>query len=224
MPVTLREQLVLLCEGDADRQFFRKLIAKRAGLPQFEIPFPTDALHGNTAFGGMLDALRSNPAGLRRVRGVLIVADATDKPSDIFNSICNQIRSAGGFPVPNEVLEVAHSDDYPCVAIMLVPLNGALGCLETLLIEEILSREGWVRECVEKYFQCNSMTVNTWPVEKREKARFHSMIAVTNKDDPSKAASQVFKDPNPVIAVEADCFAPVAQQLVNFGVNVGAYL
>jgi hypothetical protein len=33
MPLVLTEDLVLCCEGEADRQFIRKMTEKRAGLP-----------------------------------------------------------------------------------------------------------------------------------------------------------------------------------------------
>jgi hypothetical protein len=89
MALVLKEELVLCCEGEADRQFIRKLIENR-GLRPFDMPFPTNQLHGNKAFGGMLEAIRGDKANFPRIKGVLIVADSADDPATLFTDICSQ--------------------------------------------------------------------------------------------------------------------------------------
>jgi hypothetical protein len=222
MPLELTKDLVLCCEGKADREFIRKMTAKRAGLPQFDMPFPTDNLHGNAAFGGMLQAIRGNRVHFPRIKGVLIVADSTECPETLFQDICAQIRGIGGYGIPSELLDVGRADDHPAVAVMTLPDEKTPGALETLLAEEMTAKAPWIAACVDAFLHCDKVDAHCWPVEKRDKARFHSMVAALNRDDPSKAASKAFKDPTPLIDVEAPCFNDVERRIRNFCAAVGA--
>jgi hypothetical protein len=47
------------------------------------------------------------------------------------------------------------------------------------------------------------------------------MVAAINRDDPSKAASRAFKEPQPLIAVEAQCFNDVERRIKEFSKAVG---
>jgi hypothetical protein len=221
MPLQLREEFVLLCEGSADQEFFRKLIEKRPGLPKFDLPFPTAKLHGNRAFEGMLDAVRGDLIGFPRIKGVLITADSADNPAALFNSVCDQIRAAGGYGVPSKPREVATAANYPSVAVMLLPDEDTPGALETLLAQHLEDKEPWITACVEKFLRCDKVEAHAWPAEKRDKARFHSMVAVLNRDDPSRAASYAFKDPDPLIALEAPRFDDVEKRVKEFCAAVG---
>jgi hypothetical protein len=136
MPLTLKEEVVLCCEGDADRQFFRKLTEKRNGLPKFDMPFPTEKLYGNAAFGGMLEAIRGDRANFPKIKGILIVADSTANPKTLFDDICKQIRNVGGYGIPSKLLEVANSASHPHLAVMTLPDEQTPGGLETLLARE----------------------------------------------------------------------------------------
>jgi hypothetical protein len=216
VPLKLEAELVLLCEGKADRQFFRKFLEKRSRLAKFDIPFPTEKLHGSGAFAGMLQAIRGDRVGFARVKGVLIVADSTDKPATLFKSVRDQIRAAGGYGVPSKPLEMAMATNHPGVAIMLLPDEKTPGALETLLVREITAKAPWVTACVERFLRCDKIDAHAWPAEKRDKARFHSLVAVLNRDDPSRAASQAFRDPAPLVAVEAPCFVGVEKRLITF--------
>jgi hypothetical protein len=222
MPLTLKSEFVLLCEGGADRQFFRKLTEKRAGLAKFDFPFPTDKLHGNGAFGGMLMALRGDRVGFARLKGVLVVADSTDDPPVLFKLICDQIRLVGGFGVPSKLLEIARAPGQPAIAIMLLPDESTPGALETLLAREITEKSPWITPCVDQFLRCDKVEAHAWPAEKRDKARFHSMVAALNREDPSRAATYVFKDPDPFVAIEAPCFDDVEKRLKEFCADVAA--
>lgn len=212
----LEADFVLLCEGDADRQFFRKITERRAGLPRFDLPFPTDRLHGSGAFGGMLRALRGDRVGFARVQGILIMADSTDRPEASFRSVRDQILAAGGYGAPSKPLEPAVAAGHPAVAVMLLPDERSPGALETLLVQEIIDRAPWVRACVDRFLRCGKIEAHRWAAEKRDKARFHSIVAALNRDDPSRAASHAFRDPAPLINVEARCFDDVARRIADF--------
>jgi hypothetical protein len=219
MALVLKEELVLCCEGEADQRFIRKLIDNR-GLRSFDMPFPTKQLHGNKAFGGMLEAIRGDKANFPRIKGVLIVADSADDPNRLFREICTQIRSAGGYGVPSRLLEIAVSADHPAIAVMTLPDEATPGALETLLVQEIEEKTTWVSACVDAFLRCDQIKAHSWPPEKRDKARFHSMIAALNRDDPGRAVSWAFKDPNPLIGVNATCFDGVAQRIRQFCISV----
>jgi hypothetical protein len=218
MPLALTEDLVLCCEGEADRQFIRKMTEKRAGLPKFDMPFPIDNLHGNKAFGGMVEAIRGNKRHFPRIKGILIVADSTECPDSLFEDICAQIREIGG----SKLSAVGRAADHPAVAVTTLPNENTPGALETLLVEEMTAKAPWIAACVDAFLRCDKVDAHQWPAEKRDKARFHSMVAVLNRDYPSKAASYAFKDPTPLIAVEAPCFNDVERRIRDFCAAVGA--
>lgn len=221
MPLELKEQLVLLCEGDADKNFFRKLLQKRPGLPKFDIPFPFEGLGGKAAFASMLRAIRGDRHGFARIRGVLIVADSADDPAASFRTIRDQIREAEGYGVPTAPLEVTHgSAGYPPLAVMLLPDEATPGGLETLCIQEMVPKTPWITPCVEQFLRCDQIQAHTWPPEKLDKARYHSMVAALYRDDPGRALSYAFKDPTPLISVEAPCFNDVELRLRNFDAAV----
>ncbi|MGH6836846.1 MAG: DUF3226 domain-containing protein [Methylocella sp.] len=221
MPLMLTEELVLCCEGEADRQFLRKMTEKRR-LPKFDMPFPTEKLHGNGAFGGMLEAIRGNKRHFPRIKGVLIVADSTEHPDILFQNLCEQIRELGGYGIPSRLADVGRADGHPAVGVMTLPDEKTPGALETLLAEEMTTKRPWIGTCVDAFLRCDKVDAHGWPAEKRDKARFHSMVAVLNRDDPSKAASWAFKDPTPLIAVEASCFNGVERRIREFCAAVGA--
>jgi hypothetical protein len=128
MPYTLKSDRVLLCEGGADRVFFRKLVAE-LGFPEFDIPFPQEdradderVLSGKGAFGGMLQSIRGDGIRYPLITAVLIAADSGNHPEQTFREICSQIRSVGSLGIPSRPLELAKSEEgHPRVAILLVP-------------------------------------------------------------------------------------------------------
>jgi len=99
---------------------------------------------------------------------------------------------------------------------MLLPDEKTPGALETLLVRDITEKAPWVTVCVEQFLRCEKIEAHAWPAEKRDKARFHSLVAVLNRDDPSRAASQAFRDPTPLIAVDAPCFDDVEKRVMSF--------
>ena len=55
MALALEQGLVLLCEGAADKAFFKPLIIERQNMPRFDIPFPEsgeDLDEGRPPLGG----------------------------------------------------------------------------------------------------------------------------------------------------------------------------
>ena len=215
MAVRLSQSLVLLSEGDADKEFLRQLMQARGPFPAFDYPFPNDQLNGKDAFGQMLHALRGDPLGFSRLKGVLIVADSGDDPNATFAHISAQIRGATGYPVPAAALQLARAGNVPAISVMLLPDEQTPGSLESIYVEDLLARHQWLRACVDTFLLCGEGRPATWSAEKRAKATFQSIVAAIHEDDPSRAASKVFRNP-PVVDIQAPCFAHVADRLRRF--------
>jgi hypothetical protein len=231
MSVSLTKELVLLCEGRADKAFFTTLLRERAGLPQFDIPFPEskaelddgkEPLGGRDKFGEMLRAIRVSLA-FRNVRGILIVADSADRPAATFNHICDQIKKAPGYTVPDALLAVSErTDDSPSIAVMLIPDERNPGGIETLYTQEITQTRTWLSACVEIFLSCGEIEAHGWAVEKKDKARFHSMVAALLEHDPSRPASMIWKRGAPLLMdIQSQCFDDVANRMLTFAKAVG---
>ena len=226
MAIELREKLVLLCEGEADKNFFTALISARNGLPKFDIPFPNkvDAatLHGSSAFGGMLRAIRGAGFDFKNIEGVLIVADSATKPNDTFRTICKQIRQPGGFPIPHTIDSVApRTEDHPAVAIKLLPALTKPGGLETLCVEALSSMHPWLMKCVDEFLTCGGGKALTWSPEKQDKAKYAAMVAASNSKDPGKAVSRAFEGSSPLINPNHRTFDVVEAMILDFANTVG---
>ena len=212
MPIELKHELVLLCEGLADQKFFRALMTVRKDFPPFDMLEPNNELSGAGGFQKMLVAIRGDRKGFSRIKGVLVVVDSASDPAQTFAAVRAQIAAAG-YPVPSAPLELAPAaNGHPAIMVMLLPSEREQGGLETLCVRELSSRIPWVTECVDQFLKCGESTAHGWSPEKKDKARYHCMIAATNEDDPSRAVSYAFKTP-PVINVAADCFDAVEQRL-----------
>jgi len=219
--VTLNEELVLLSEGVADKVFLERIVTARGNFPKFDFPFPNDKFYGNAAFGNMLHALRGDPTGFAKLKGVLIVGDSGDKPEDAFKNIVDQIRAVGGFGVPTEPLKIGpQTAGHPAVAVMLLPDEKTPGSLESLYVEELNARHDWLEVCVNNFLACGAGKPLTWSAEKIAKAKFASGVAATHEDDPSRAAAWVFRSP-PVIDVAAACYESVEDRIRDFCVALG---
>ena len=224
-PIRLKHPLVLLCEGAADQNFFRRLIERRTGYPPFNFLEPRDH-HGVTAFGSMLRAIQGDQKGFSRLRGVLILADSAGNPQATFRRICRQVRCAGAFPVPTAPRVTAPPDPganpgMPAVCIMLLPTDAQPGGLETLCVEVLLKRYPWAQDCVKSYLRCGQSGAGNWPAEKLDKARYHCLVAAIHRDDPSRAVSNAFGrsdgDRRPaLIDVTDSVFDEIAQRVRDF--------
>ena len=234
MPFVLKHEFVILCEGRADKAFFRKLIDKRNITPNFDIPFPEEpeeleddakALASVGAFANMLRALRANPAAFARIKGVILIADSAIDPSAVFGKVCAKIREAGQYGVPTKPCEtVRSSNGHPAICVLLIPDDKHPGGLETLCLQYLRTKLPEVYNCAEKYLACDDIKALTWQSrEKQDKARLQCLIAATNEDDPNKSLTYAFNEfSGPIISVEAFCFNEIEKQLRRFCASVAS--
>lgn len=234
MPFSLKHEFVILCEGRADKAFFRKLIDKRNITPKFDVPFPEEpeelgdddkALASVGAFANMLRALRANPATFARIKGVILIADSAIDPSTVFGEICAKIREAGQYGVPTKPYETVRSaNGHPAVCVLLIPDDKHPGGLETLCLQHLRTKLPSVYNCAEKYLACDDIKALTWKSrEKQDKARLQCMVAATNEDDPNKSLTYAFNDSSgPIISVLDFCFNEIEKDLRGFCAAVAA--
>jgi hypothetical protein len=233
MAISLQEELVLLCEGSADKAFFRALLRDRQGMPRFDIPFPEsqdEVEQGKAPLGGrdnidlMLRTI-SVPIGFRKVKGVLIAVDSADDPVATFNFIVGKINQAPGYLAPTALsVPSAPGPGRPPIAVICIPGNDRTGGIETLYVEEIESKRDWIADCVNQFLSCGEIAALNWSPEKKDKARFHSMVAALYENDPSRSASMIWKQRGgaPLLMdIQSNRFDGVAQQLRDFAVAVG---
>jgi hypothetical protein len=225
-------EYVLLCEGLADKAFFREL-TKRNGLPSFDSPWPPapedkapDAakkLFGKDAFGKMLKALDAHfdlfPEQLTQIKAILIVADTGEDGASSFRRIRDQIQTIPNFGIPTALGQPSPSQHgRPPVGVLLVPADGRPGGLETVCVDAFRERQSQVCACMEAYLRCPPIDLSEWTPENRDKARLQCLIAATNKADPNKAVRYAFSSSSgsPLIDVTASCFDAVTKALTNF--------
>jgi hypothetical protein len=224
MPIELKEELLLLCEGLADQNCFRKLLERAQDIPRFSMLDPKEH-HTVSGFEQSLTAIKGNKLAFSRLKGVLIVADSGNSPVTTFDEIRKQIVFAGGYPVPSKPMELAvRTADHPAVAVMLLPDENTPGSLETLCVREIQERKPWVTECVEKFLNCGESSAKDLRAEKLDKARFHCLVTLTNPNEPSLPVSQAFEDSKgPFISVASNSFRDVESKLRWFCAEVKRY-
>jgi hypothetical protein len=199
----IQSEFVMLCEGHGDNEFFKKLI-QQYKLPNFDFPFPpltndgSDAegrpLHSRDGFGNMLEKLaayfdfnKSHP-----VRGILIAADATDRPKASLTHIRKQIEAVPDFGVPNEQRSLEPSKaGWPAIGIILIPMDSP-GGLETLCVAAMSEAFAGELECTEKFLECCPQEPGLWGREKADKVRLQCLIAATYKPNPTRSLRYAF--------------------------------
>lgn len=204
---------VIICEGDADKYFFRKLLALNH-IDGFEAPFPIRSDQGG--FGKFADFLQGLEATFDRLTGVVIVADSKNDAEVIFRKICKMIKKANrdghlDYPVPLELgsLALRTGGKAPSVVAITLPLEG-VGSLETLCIQALPPQYKKVRKCADAFLKCTG--VDKWgDHEKMDKARFQALIAGGNKADPNKSLMAALK--HGLIPLDAPCFKTVVDFL-----------
>jgi len=230
MPVTLTDRPILLCEGEADYEFFRKLIERR-NLPPFQFPFSKEEnSQGKDRFMPMLDVLATEfsraPERKRLISGVFIVVDSTDAPEQAFRNVVNQIRQVGEFGCPTAVLQIATSlNHFPPVGISLIPGPDMPGALETLCLAARKDDYSIESRCVEELVKCCGIVDTDWGREKLDKAKFASLIAVSYPANPTRGTRNVFSDYKgepAAIDVTSRHFNGVAAAVLSFCEQVNA--
>jgi hypothetical protein len=227
---------LMLCEGQSDNRFFKKLCESRERkIPEFQFLFPPSpeeskdsqhdgvALYGKDGFVNMLAVLNSifefKPEVVEAIRGILLVIDACDDATKAFSDLRDQIAAAGKFGVPNGPVEIARSADRPPISVLVVGNEANKGGLESLCFAALADTKQKEAGCLEQFLTCCELTENTWNAEKFDKTRLACLIAVTYEPNPTRGISNIFnshKGAAPAVDIEAARFDETYQAIRNF--------
>lgn len=205
--------LVLLCEGEQDRSFFRKLIEAR-NLPSYEVITPRldQDPGGVRGFASRLRALRVESC-FADVKGLLVMVDNDLDPRAAFALARRQMVEAG-YPAPEGPFQLAGDDAGVSVMVGALPGESESGRLETLCIEAFSSLHPEIAECVRQLCACAGTA--SWPQHKLEKMQMRAMLATCCKDDPNTSLAHAWSRKAEMIPLQHRCFDRVADLLARF--------
>jgi hypothetical protein len=219
---------VLLCEGHTDDAFFRHLASVR-GLQKPHI-ISREAKKppaGEGAFSLRLKGVVAE-TGIQARPSILLVADNDATPSEKFEAVVRQIREAnklpevskiGQFGIPNQPRTLAPSTgNLPPLAILMMPWDNKIGCLDTLCLEAAVSRRSAHAQCVEQYLACvRAAEPRVWDEHKVHKMKLHCLLSGACPDDPCISLLYAWSDkrniPADLVPLDSPCFDQIAEYL-----------
>lgn len=233
----IKGPFVMLCEGDSDYEFFRKLCHARK-IADFDMPFINPVkdengkeikLWGKDSFPAMLKYLAPRLKSLPKnsVKGVILCLDCGNDDERSLHSVADRVSKAAVagkrlYHKPTSALTRVNAinPDLPPLVIVMVPGVGKCGGLETLCVEALQAKHQKTAECLDQYLACltkKGVGIDDWGPETQSKAEMQCLIAVTNKNDPNKAGRYVFSTQKggkpPVIDVTHSAFDALAADL-----------
>ena len=233
-PYEITHPLIMLCEGDSDYSFFKKLRQERR-ISEFDTPFlkhlkddEGNEIKGNSRFSDMLKFLapRMKSSFSVSVKGVIIAVDCGDDWEKSFRNVARQIEKAEIegqrlYPRPEAPLApvAATVSGLPPLVIVMVPGEDKKGGLESLCVDVLREKHLETAKCLDQYLAClegNGVGIEKWTAEKQGKARVQCLIAATNRDEPNRAFTKLFKRNKkkpPLIDVSHPAFDTLAADL-----------
>ncbi|GEM_PF-2440683 len=140
---------ILIVEGKDEVSFLDAYIYRHKGLEKSKVQI-IDA-GGKYGFRQDLADLKDLP-GFDSVRRIAIIRDADLSAEQAFQSVSNALQSES-LPVPDRPGHFATDETgMITVGIFVTPDNKRSGCLESLLVDIIKSRN--LRSCVDEFFKC----------------------------------------------------------------------
>lgn len=206
IPQKLTKPYVAICEGKADVDTFARLVRKRSIRNlSFVCADSSCAGFGKDYFFQVLNGL-TVLRGFDRLKGIMIIQDSDDDPSNALREIGNQVKKANRaeelpenkFSRPSELLKPSFSVNRPPILAVTIPWIDRTGCLETLVLPSVEQTYPAILECLEDYSRCTG-NVLQWSASKQAKMRLASLIAAICKKDPTCAiqnmwSKEEFKD------------------------------
>jgi len=178
---------VILCEGSGDKNVFQSLITTR-NLPDFYVTHPREGTDpgGRAGFTSRLRGLRLQP-GFDDVTGIIVVSDSDNDANASFQQVRTLIHNAG-YRAPNQ--PSVYVAGPPAMCVRLIPNTNEVGQLETLCLRAIQGAWPNQYQCAEDYAQCTG--VETWPRNKKERAKLRALIAHVCMTDPNTSLSHLW--------------------------------
>lgn len=214
--IDLTSERLILCEGSTDKTFFLELIQAR-GLQDFNVNFPAgvnDNTGGIHKFERFLKGITVFPT-FNILKGILVVADNDNSPIDNFNLVKNQIIDAGYGTVNNELEFVTSPNNYPPIAIMMLPLNQQIGTLETVCKVSAYTKWNNLIPTLTNYF--NASDALNWDVGHQDKMLIQCLIAATCEPNPNATIATLYREqPQFHLPLNHACFDDIAQFLTDW--------
>ena len=143
-PVEITEPVLLLVEGDDEKEFFGALLRemKMTGIQ-------VQDFRGKNNLSNFLETLRDQHGFAQRVVSLGIVRDADDSPEGAFQSVGTALRN-NKFPQPSK--PETPEGNNPRVAVLILPDAETSGMLETICLRSVADDP--VMQCIGEYFNC----------------------------------------------------------------------
>lgn len=206
-----RAGILVLCEGDGDRAFVRHL-AEARGIAGIEVDQPPrDEPAGKNTFGHRLKALAVKSGIEAAYRRLLIMADSDDDPAGRFAELRRAMED-GGFVPPACPREPKDQNGLPPVEVLMVPVDGTTGNLESLCYEAAVHRRPELGPCIETFAEYAK--AQDWPAAKVAKLRLRCLIAAACQADPNRSLQYCWKPDRPprdLIPLEDAAFDSIAE-------------
>jgi hypothetical protein len=219
MGISISKSRILICEGASDQAFFRALIRSR-NLPEFDIFKPEDlsgVSPGKDGFKPFLEGI-SVVLPSTRVAGILVVADNDLDPAASFANVQRQIRNArGGYGVPSKPLEVAKPDpavSIPPLMILMLPWEGEMGALESLLLQSVYGNQPNLKTCSDTFCHCTA--TDTWDQVKQSKMRIQAALAAMCRSNPDVPLQGAWNQDENLIPLNHAAFDRISTLLAGF--------
>lgn len=207
------EPHIILCEGDGDQSFFKKLIEQR-GLPPFTVLTPGLDPGGVEGYQGRLEGLKFEVRN--RAQGILVVGDNDRDPKSAFGNIRAKIERAGDFGVPNHPLVPARSGNgYPPLVVLMIPWTDQIGQLETLCLQAMYAEYPKLAQCVDRFSECCGAS-STWKPGKLEKMKTRAMLTANCEQDPNTSLRHAWSRTVDLVPLRHQCFNQIAEFLAGF--------
>ncbi len=156
IPNKITKSYIAICEGTADVETFRVLIAKKR-IRNIEFVCPdkeTSGGYGKNYFYRVLDAITAL-RGFEKVKGILLVQDTDDNANTALREMKAQVEKANKsfypnekFTIPNQLLVPSVSDNRPPLMFATIPWIDEQGALETLILPSLVSKFPEIQECL----------------------------------------------------------------------------
>lgn len=185
---------MLICEGRADRAFFKALLEVR-GISGVRVETTAQTNYdtgGITKIGSKLRSLKISSTQPKYSR-YLIVVDADDDRDAAFKLVCDQIECVvpGVRPV-REAESIGVGTQY---MVVLIP-GGSLGCLETLCCLAARDYNSQITSAVDTFYA--QLRCDQWSRQNsRSKLWLRAILAASWEKDPSIYLKSVFTDKGP---------------------------
>ena len=170
---TVTQPLVLIVEGDDDKNFFEAL-ARHLGLTSVQV-LPAD---GKDNLRPHIAAVAKMPGFLSTARALGVARDADTDPKAAFQSVRDALLAAG-LPAPEAPLEVAEGD--LSVSVMILPGAGQPGKIEDLCLASVGADPA--TPCIGAYFECLRTSGASEPGD-LSKAKVQAFLASRPKPCP----------------------------------------